>query len=512
MQTEDNVKYVSSHLQSIFKSEIDNLIQVEQLKIIENLINFLENLKHLIFTDSAKETILSEETVVQHQVNTKFDCNEQEDLQEEHKNNYDCFAQSQESKDVLQVEKSDVTPKDKFDLAPDVESVIWNCTYNDDIIKQDQECDALELSNNQPDQHHQFDSPRISDVGESVLLSFTTVENIIDDRNVTGNGLIAEESFDDTEIENYDSNDINSHLIKTQDGYECNLCQKLYRTLSNIREHLQSSHNIGVTEELSCPHQACSYTTFSSGQYRAHKSWHANNAALVCPVCNKEYLGGTKGLRNHMKIHSKNKDYICKQCNKQFINLSRLNYHIQNVHGDFIHLCEICNKQFRSKPNLIRHQQVHTNDNGYLCPCCPFTTSFSSSLTSHVRTVHKIHNFTTGKIAKLVKKDVRRNNTPRDKVRSMQNIINQEGEQLCSIDHQNESVDVPQPRRRQIPVTLLKANQVEKPLFEHSNFNEQNPIISVKNSAGQLVDAVVQIKESDCGDAELHVTMSSTNF
>ena len=201
-----------------------------------------------------------------------------------------------------------------------------------------------------------------------------------------------------------------------------------------------------------------------------------------------------------MKIHSKNKDYKCNQCNKQFVNLSRLNYHLQNVHGDFIHLCEICNKQFKSKPNLIRHQQVHTNDNGYLCPCCPFTTSFSSSLTSHVRTVHKIHNFTTGKIAKLVKKDVRRNSTPRDKVKSMQNIINEEGEQLCS-----ESSPVSKALRRQLPVTVLRSNQVDK-----QHVNEQNSVISIKNSAGQLVDAFVKIKESGSGDAELHVTMSST--
>jgi len=374
-----------------------------------------------------------------------------------------------------------------------------NYSYNDESHHHEENCDGPELSNISHDDV-QFDSTQstqVSRVGDEVI-SYTTIENTLacDDSNVTGNGFIDEDDINnDTEIENYDN--INLHSNKTQDGYECTLCQKLYRTFSNLKEHLQSSHNIGCTEELSCTHQGCTYKTFSSGQYRAHKSWHANNAALVCPVCKKEYLGGTKGLRNHMKIHSKNKDYKCNQCNKHFINLSRLNYHIQNVHGDFIHLCEICNKQFRSKPNLIRHQQVHKNDNGYMCPCCSFTTSFSSSLTSHVRTVHKIHNFTTGKVAKLVKKDIRRNSTPRDKVKSMQNIINEEGEQLCSA--------VSQARRRQLPVTLLRSNQVEK-----QHVNEQNPVISITNSVGQLVDAIVQIKESDSGDAELHVTMSST--
>jgi len=486
---ESSVKYVSCHLQSMLKSEIHTLRQVDQLKIIDDLINFLENLK-ILFSDSAEKATILEETVVNQTSNNKFDFNEHKDLQDSNKNNYESNLKTCESKDVLQVEKSDIIQDTQDDLNF-LQDVKPESHHNEE------NCDALELSNISHDDV-QFDSTQstqVSRVGDEVI-SYTTIENTLacDDSNVTGNGFIDEDDIN-TEIENYDN--INLHSNKTQDGYECTLCQKLYRTFSNLKEHLQSSHNIGCTEELSCTHQGCTYKTFSSGQYRAHKSWHANNAALVCPVCKKEYLGGTKGLRNHMKIHSKNKDYKCNQCNKHFINLSRLNYHIQNVHGDFIHLCEICNKQFRSKPNLIRHQQVHKNDNGYMCPCCSFTTSFSSSLTSHVRTVHKIHNFTTGKVAKLVKKDIRRNSTPRDKVKSMQNIINEEGEQLCSA--------VSQARRRQLPVTLLRSNQVEK-----QHVNEQNPVISITNSVGQLVDAIVQIKESDSGDAELHVTMSST--
>ena len=46
---ESSIKYVSCHLQSMLKSEIYTLRQVDQLKIIDDLINFLENLK-ILFT------------------------------------------------------------------------------------------------------------------------------------------------------------------------------------------------------------------------------------------------------------------------------------------------------------------------------------------------------------------------------------------------------------------------------------------------------------------------------
>jgi len=104
---ESSVKYVSCHLQSMLKSEIHTLRQVDQLKIIDDLINFLENLK-ILFSDSAEKATILEETVTDQPFNNKFDFNEHKDLQDSNKNNYESNLKTCESKDVLLVEKSDV--------------------------------------------------------------------------------------------------------------------------------------------------------------------------------------------------------------------------------------------------------------------------------------------------------------------------------------------------------------------------------------------------------------------
>eukprot|EP00088_Acartia_fossae_P029826 TRINITY_DN3074_c0_g1_i1.p1 TRINITY_DN3074_c0_g1~~TRINITY_DN3074_c0_g1_i1.p1 ORF type:complete len:392 (+),score=29.20 TRINITY_DN3074_c0_g1_i1:68-1243(+) len=226
--------------------------------------------------------------------------------------------------------------------------------------------------------------------------------------------------------------DWSSHYHMNQGEHVCNYCHKPYRLLSQTKEHLRDSHGVGAVV-LECEQHDCSYTTHSGAQMRAHRSWHANNGALKCSICHKEYLGGTKGLRNHMKIHSVDRNYECSECGKQFINLSRLNFHIQNVHGEATYFCELCSKSFRSKANLLRHQRIHSDEKAYKCPYCTFCTAGSTSLNTHVRCVHKVHDFTSGQADKLKKKAARRKE-PLVKSPNSHSIVTKGRESLLKIN------------------------------------------------------------------------------
>jgi len=295
---------------------------------------------------------------------------------------------------------------------------------------------------------------------------------------------------------------------RSEHGYTCNICKKILSCSSKMKYHVRDTHGVGGTLHK-CQVLECSYSTLSSSQFRAHKSWHANNATLTCLICKKDYLGGAKGLRSHMKIHSKSREFRCDICNKEFINLSRLNFHIQNVHGDQTYLCEFCNKQFRSKANFTRHQLIHVNEKPYNCPFCNFSTAGSTSLTSHVRIVHKEHDFTAGKANKLKKKESRANVIPSGKTVHIQNVVNKECENIYKIKTKlKQSEDTNE--RRQSPMKSVVNSSLKRNGIVNNERVEDHPLITVMSPGGKLVRAVVKVDNSQQNsEAVLHVVMQN---
>ena len=68
------------------------------------------------------------------------------------------------------------------------------------------------------------------------------------------------------------------------------MCKKIMSSSSKMKNHVRDTHGVGATLHK-CQAPECDYSTLSSSRFRAHKSWHANNATLTCPICKKDYLG-----------------------------------------------------------------------------------------------------------------------------------------------------------------------------------------------------------------------------
>jgi len=316
--------------------------------------------------------------------------------------------------------------------------------------------------------------------------------------------------------------------------FECRICEKVYRSLNGVKHHLAAQHESdgrpGPT--LPCPESGCSYTTTKRRLLRVHLNSHANNAPITCPICDKDYLGGTKALKQHMKIHQEKKNFTCTECSKQFINLSRLNYHIQNVHSEPTFHCDQCSKMFRSKVNFSRHMRIHSNEKPFQCPHCAFVSNNSANLTSHVRLVHKRPVFTTGQEEKARKKSTLVKNILENKTSSsIRNLLGRSTDPgtvpqklgknllkemtdrgeigsvlvekpIATTTTATEPPNLVQEEPKFEPQTLLKP---ARPVSFLKSANREK-IITVKNSEGLLVNAVVKVKKEKAnGDQVLHV-------
>jgi len=123
-----------------------------------------------------------------------------------------------------------------------------------------------------------------------------------------------------------------------------------------------------------------------------------------CPVCNKYIkFHNNNDFKNHLKLHTGERKYKCETCDKSFVSQSRLTYHKQNVHDPPKYQCSFCDKPFRSKVSYERHILVHSDEKPHQCEFCSYKARTIGNLSSHVRAVHDIKDYTVGGKQKLIK-------------------------------------------------------------------------------------------------------------
>ena len=177
---------------------------------------------------------------------------------------------------------------------------------------------------------------------------------------------------------------------------ECYRCNKCFRNIVNLRNHVRSVHVLKGDKSKLC--HLCPAKFKWAVTLKQHiDEIHEGNKHAKCQLCGKMFYSNSQ-LRRHERCHGlhKSKFVICQQCGKQFLFAHNLKRHVETMHGarqEVFH-CSYCGKGFRSKNSMVTHVQlVHFNLYSFSCKECQSTFPRSKFLIDHMSSVHNITDF-----------------------------------------------------------------------------------------------------------------------
>lgn len=149
---------------------------------------------------------------------------------------------------------------------------------------------------------------------------------------------------------------------KLKHSNECDMCDGVYHSKQNLKEHKLRIHNSIVGSPMKifkCTQ--CEKDYLRKVHLEAHiNSKHSGIRPYSCEVCSKEFAS-KYGMREHERTcKGMNPLVPCPICNRTFQHRASLKHHHDAVHSGKTYKCSTCGKQFIYKPNLTRHERVCT--------------------------------------------------------------------------------------------------------------------------------------------------------
>lgn len=174
----------------------------------------------------------------------------------------------------------------------------------------------------------------------------------------------------------------NTSLVPKLAAFVCKLCNKAFRTKSNLKEH--NNYCAGLLP-FSCKHSNCDKKFPTVTKLKNHvKLKHDKKFSSICSICNIGFVK-TSSYKAHMISHSTEKKYNCTKCDKSYKTLSNLNFHMKYHDEKLPFTCDICSKGFMRKEYLEAHVNAHNGIKNFVCQVCDKKFVSQKNLDSHLK-------------------------------------------------------------------------------------------------------------------------------
>ena len=177
--------------------------------------------------------------------------------------------------------------------------------------------------------------------------------------------------------------------------FKCLICEKVFRTKSNIKKHILSVHE--KLRNFKCHLCENAYLDSSALNFHLERHKTPEEEHIQCDICSK--MINKFNFKRHKIIHKENPKNIrpkrvfeCPRCDKVFGEKGHLNKHISAVHDKLRKFkCHLCDSTFTDSTPLRVHLKRHKADRvnkQFKCTFCDKSFKIDDELRVHVKHIH----------------------------------------------------------------------------------------------------------------------------
>ncbi|XP_046351460.2 uncharacterized protein LOC124131961 [Haliotis rufescens] len=142
------------------------------------------------------------------------------------------------------------------------------------------------------------------------------------------------------------------YTIEAGGSFRCVFCDKVFKSLLNIRSHLSIEHDL-----FRC--KVCIATFQTHQELKKHNE---ENKHLQFRVLSNRNIS--------TKIEIVGEMFKCNLCNKMFSDKGKCALHVRHHLTAFKYICDICSQACKSRSVLAAHMSIHNNSCSFECKAC----------------------------------------------------------------------------------------------------------------------------------------------